>query len=109
MWLITGRAKSRLQKKWECPPGPYSLVGEARQTSSKELANNTRERITRAKPRIIKTEFRRGRKQYWLASLGQISRKKQQASGMLKGRKGSCLAEITREGIIGRGIAGAKA
>lgn len=109
MWLISGRAKSRLQKKWERPPGPYSLVGEGRQTSSKELANNRREHITRAKPRIIKTEFRGGRKRYWLASLGQISRRKQSLSGMRKGKKGSCLAKISREGIIGREIAWAKA
>lgn len=102
MWLISGRAKSRLQKKWERPPGPYSLVREVRQTSSKELANNRREYITQAKLRIIKTKFRTGRKQYWLASLGQISRRKQQLSGIRKGKKGSCLADITREGIRGR-------
>ena len=63
MWLINGRAKSRLQKKWERPPGPHSLGGEVRQTSSKELANNMREYLSRAKPRIIKTEFREGRKE----------------------------------------------
>lgn len=63
MWLINGRAKSRLQKKWECPPGPYSLIGEVRQTSSNKLVNNMREYIPTAKPRIIKTEFGEGRKQ----------------------------------------------
>lgn len=87
MWLISGRAKSRLQKKWQRPPGPYNLVREVRQTSSKELANNRREYITRAKPKIIKTEFRGGRKQCWLVSLRQISQRKPQLSGMRKGKK----------------------
>ena len=43
------------------------------------------EDVIRAKLKVTPTEFREGRKQYLLASLGQISRRKQQLSWSLKG------------------------
>lgn len=45
------------------------------------------EDVSRANLRVTKTEFREGRKQHLLARVGQISRRRQPLSWMLKGRR----------------------